>query len=155
MTRITKIMQKKIPEMQVLSVRRSIHFFEEYATFMGEAIEAILQVITEADSFPSSGPIVCFHTMDLEHLDVEVAFQVAEEIAGSGEVVATILPVRTIITAIDQGPYEQQDPTLEELMNWIPANGYQLAGGIYYHYLNDDDRPEAELLTEMYIPIEK
>ncbi|MGG5317885.1 GyrI-like domain-containing protein [Enterococcus sp. AZ072] len=153
MTRISKIMVKQLPEMQLLSLRRTIHFFEEYSDFVGEAVTEISKLIAEADSFPSSGPIVCFHTIDLEELDVEIGFQVAERIAGTDRITSASLSARTIVAAIDLGPYEQSDPVVEELMSWIPAHGYQPAGGIYYYYLNDNDRPESELLTEMYIPI--
>lgn len=155
MTRVSKMMEKRLPEMQMLSLRRTINFFEEYSDFVGEAVTEISQLLAEAGSFPSSGPIVCFHTIDLEKLDVEIGFQVAETIAGTETITAASLPARTVVSTIDLGPYEQSDPVMEELLNWIPANGYQQAGGIYYHYLNDNERPEAELLTEMYIPIKK
>ena len=155
MTRISTIMEKKMPEMQLLTLRRTIHFFEEYSDFVGEAVTKISQLIEKADSFPSSGPIVCFHNIDLEKLDVEIGFQVVESIAGTETINEVTIPARTVVTAIDLGPYEQSDPVMEELLNWIPANGYHQAGGIYYHYLNDNERPEAELLTEIYIPITK
>lgn len=155
MTRISKIMEKKMPKMQLLTLRRTIHFFEEYSDFVGEAVTKISQLIEKADSFPSSGPIVCFHNIDLEKLDVEIGFQVVESITGTETINEVTIPARTVVTAIDLGSYEQSDPVMEELLNWIPANGYQQAGGIYYHYLNDNERPEAELLTEIYIPITK
>ena len=155
MTRVSKIMEKRIPERQLLTLRRTIHFFDEYSEFVGEAVTKLSQVIAKADSFPSSGPIVCFHNIDLEALDVEIGFQVAEPIPKKETINAITLPACTVVTAIDLGPYEQSDPVMEELLNWIPAKGYQQAGGIYYHYLNDNERPEAELLTEIYIPIKK
>lgn len=153
MTRISQILEKKLPEIQLLTLRRTIHFFEEYSEFVGEAVTKISQVLKKADSFPSSGPIVCFHNVDLEALDVEIGFQVAETIRETETINAVTLPACTVVTAIDLGPYEQSDPVMEELLNWIPANGYQQAGGIYYHYLNDNERPDTELLTEIYIPI--
>ncbi|MDH6364666.1 effector-binding domain-containing protein [Enterococcus sp. PF1-24] len=60
-----------------------------------------------------------------------------------------------IAVTIDQGPYEAQDSTLEALMAWISANDLKASGGIYYHYLNDDQRDPATYLTEIYIPVEK
>ncbi|NTL99146.1 hypothetical protein HQ708_06985 [Enterococcus faecium] len=53
---------------------------------MGEANDKIIELIEEADSYPSSGPIVCFHNFDLEKLDGEIGFQIAESIVGKGEV---------------------------------------------------------------------
>ena len=40
-------------------------------------------------------------------------------------------------------------------MKWVPEHGYEAVGGIYYHYLNGEDQPESEYLTEMSIPIQK
>lgn len=130
MTRITQIMKKKLPEMKVLSIRRTIHFFEEYSDFMGEANDKIIELIEEVDSYPSSGPIVCFHNFDLEKLDVEIGFEIAESIVGKGEVNYSVLPSRTVVKAIDQGPYVEQDPTLEDLMKWISENDYQIGGDL-------------------------
>lgn len=155
MARISKIMLKQLPEMNLLSERKTIGFFKEYAEFMGSVVGDINSLLTENGAFPSSGPIVCFHNIDLEALDVEIGFEVAQEIAPKSQLKYSVLPSRTVAITIDRGPYEQQDPTLEALMKWIPENGYQVAGGIYYHYLNDEEQPQSEYLTEMYIPVKK
>ncbi|WP_301629260.1 GyrI-like domain-containing protein [Paenibacillus apis] len=39
-------------------------------------------------------------------------------------------------------------------MKWIPEHGFVAKSGIYYHYLNDEEQPQNEYLTEMYIPVE-
>ncbi|MBU5361673.1 GyrI-like domain-containing protein [Enterococcus raffinosus] len=155
MTKIADIMVKQLPEQHMLTHRKTINFFEEYAEFMGEAIGRILKLIEENEAFPSSGPIVCFHNVDLEALDVEIGFATPKPLKAQNELHTLTHPIRTIAVTIDRGPYEQQDPTLEALMKWIPENGYEALGGIYYHYLNDERQPENEYLTEMYIPIQK
>ncbi|MDT2598724.1 GyrI-like domain-containing protein [Enterococcus hulanensis] len=153
MTRIADIMIKELPEQHLLTLRRTINFFEEYSELMGTAVENILALIEENEAQPSSGPIVCFHNIDLEALDVEIGFATPRPLEGKGEVQTQTNPIRKIALTIDRGPYEKQDPTLEELMNWLPAHGYEPAGGIYYHYLNGEDQPEDEYLTEMYMPV--
>ena len=155
MARISKIMIKQFPVMHLLSVRKTIDFMNEYADFMGSAIEAIQSCIEKQGAYPGSGPVVCFHNVDLEALDVEIGFRVAQPIEAAGMVQATVIPLQTVAITIDRGPYEQQDPTLEALMSWIPEHGYEAAGGIYYHYLNDEEQPESEYLTEMFIPVRK
>lgn len=153
MSRISDIMIRQLPELHLLSVRRTIDFFSEYSGFLGNAIGEILPIIETNGAFPGSGLIVCFHNMELEALDVEAGFAVARPIESRGNVKATRLPSRTVAMTIDRGPYEKQDPTLEALTKWIPANGYESAGGIYYHYLNGEDQPQCEYLTEMSIPV--
>lgn len=137
----------------MLSVRGTIDFFAAYSDFLGKAIGEIRPIMEANGAFPSSGLTVCFHNMALEALDVEVGFAVARPIEPRGHVRASRLPARTVAVAIDRGPYEKQDATLEALMEWIPANGYAVAGGIYYQYLNGEDQPQGEYLTEMSIPI--
>ncbi len=155
MARVSEIMIKQLPKQHMLTIRKTIDFFSEYAGFMGGALETILSLIEENGEFPSSGPIVCFHNMELETLDVEIGFQIAQPISSMNEAGARIIPSRTVAAAIDRGPYENQDPTLEELMKWIPEHGYEAAGGIYYHYMNGEEQPQSEYLTEMFIPVIK
>lgn len=153
MARISEITVKQQPEKHMLTVRKTIDFFTQYAGFMESAVNSILTLIEESAALPSSGPIVCFHNMELETLDVEIGFEVARPIPVKDPVQASIIPVRTVATTIDRGPYEKQDPTLEALMQWIPENGYKALDGIYYHYLNDEQQPESEYLTQMFIPV--
>lgn len=153
MTKIAAITVKELPEQHLLTIRKTIAFFEEYAEFMGNAVDIIQRQIEKNGALTSSGPIVCFHNIDLEELDVEIGFVTPRRIDAMGEVHSVTLPIRTIAVTIDRGPYEKQDPTLEELMKWIPEHGYEAVGGIYYHYLNGEDQPENEYLTEMCIPV--
>lgn len=153
MSIISKITLKQLPEKNVLSIRKTINFSREYSDFMSNATNDILALIEEKNILPSSGPTVCFHNIELESLDVEIGYEIAISIESRGDVISHILPSRIVVTTIDRGPYEKQDPTLEELMKWIPKNGFVANGGIYYHYLNDENQPQNEHLTEMYIPV--
>ncbi|MDU5336409.1 GyrI-like domain-containing protein [Enterococcus sp.] len=155
MTKIAAITVKQLPEQHLLTIRKTIAFFEEYAEFMGNAVDIIQRQIEKNGALPSSGPIVCFHNIDLDELDVEIGFVTPRRIDATDETHSVTLPIRTIATTIDRGTYEKQDPTLEALMKWIPEHGYETTGGIYYHYLNGEDQPQNEFLTEMYIPVKK
>lgn len=66
-----------------------------------------------------------------------------------------MIPTRKVVSAIDLGPYEKQDPTLMDIFEWVKENGYEPQGSIYYYYLNDTERPEAEYLTQMSMPIKQ
>ncbi len=88
MARVSEIMVRQLPERHMLSVRKTIDFFAEYADLMGAAVGGILALIEESGTYPSGGPVVCFHNMALESLDVEIGFEVARPVAGSGAVAA-------------------------------------------------------------------
>lgn len=100
-----------------------------------------------------SGPIVCFHNQELETLDVEMGWQIAQKIENKANMLCKMVPTRKVITAIDMGPYEKQDPTLMDIFEWLNDNELEAEGPIFYCYLNDTGRPEAEYLTKMSIPI--
>ncbi|MHC5218392.1 GyrI-like domain-containing protein [Enterococcus sp. LJL128] len=153
MTQIAEITLKQLPERKMLAIRRTIDFFGEYAEFMGETIKELMKQIQQAGLLPASGPIVCFHNVDLSALDLEIGFEISAPISAKGEAVFAVLPVQTVAVTIDRGPYEAQDPTLEALMSWITEKDFITTGGIYYHYLNDESQPPNEYLTEMYIPL--
>ncbi|GCF94372.1 transcriptional regulator [Enterococcus florum] len=153
--KIAKITLCQLPARHVVSVRKTIDFFTEYGPLMGEALTAINTLIERQEIFPSSGPIVCFHNVDLKALDVEISLQVPVEVPGSELVESKVLPAQTVVRTIDCGAYEKQDSTLEALLKWVPTNNYRAAGGIYYHYLNEERQKPDECLTEMYVPVEK
>lgn len=155
MAQVSNITIQQQPERYFVSIRKNIHFFNEYADFLGKSIHTLLPMIEKNNTYPSSGLTVCFHNMELENLDVEVGYVVASQLEINGDVSLTKQPSRSIVLAIDRGPYEKQDPTLEALMQWINNHGYEMDGGIYYHYLNGEEQAVEEYLTQMYIPIVK
>ncbi|WP_321386953.1 GyrI-like domain-containing protein [uncultured Enterococcus sp.] len=156
MTRISKIQVKQVRETEMLVVRRTIDFFTEYGDFMEEALDKMAVVLEENQLLSASGPIVCFHNIDLAALDVSIGLEVALPIQlAESEVRCVTIPSRLIAVTIDRGPYEVQDPTMEALLAWINEHGYTADGGIYYRYLNDEEQPPEEYLTEMYVPVAK
>ncbi|MCC0699630.1 GyrI-like domain-containing protein [Clostridioides sp. ZZV15-6383] len=153
MTRISNITIAEQPEYCILAIRKTIDFMVGFSEFSKQSLKKISKYLEERGILSSGAPIVCFHNMDLAKLDVEVGFPVSTYIDGKNEILQRIVPTQKIITAIDLGPYELQDPTLEDLFSWAKNSGYKLHGDIYYQYLNDINRPPSEYLTKMMLPI--
>lgn len=153
MARISSISVKQEPGHLTVTIRRTIDFMKEYAEFAGQAFEKTGDYLKELGLYPIDGPIVCFHNMALESLDVEIGWQIVQKVEDRGEITCNRVPSRRVVTAIDLGPYEEQDPTLLEILDWLKANGYEAQGPIYYCYLNDTERPPSEYLTKMSLPI--
>lgn len=154
MARISEIRLKQTPARWTVSVRKTINFMEEYAAFFGDALSRIDAFLSGRGALTGSPAMACFHNMDLEHLDVEVGYHLSQELPGQGDIACQGCPSCRIVTAIDMGPYEQQDPTLMELFGYIEAQKLAMQGPILYYYLNEPDRPESEYLTQMAIPVE-
>ncbi|MDL2248693.1 GyrI-like domain-containing protein [Tyzzerella sp. OttesenSCG-928-J15] len=153
MARISNIEIKQVPAHYTLTIRKTIDFMKDYSDFAGEVLLLTGNYLKEIGAYPMSGPIVYFHNQELENLDVEMGWQIAEEIDSKNNMLCSMIPTRKIVSAIDLGPYEEQDPTFIDIFEWIKDNGYESQGPICYCYLNDTERPEAEYLTLMSIPI--
>ena len=154
MARISNISIKQQPEHYTLTVRKTIDFMKEYAEFAEQALAQTDAYMEELDVFPISGPIACFHNTDLEQLDVEMGWQITRQAKNKNEIRCNQIPARRIVTSIDMGPYEEQDPTLTDILEWLDTNDLQLQGPICYCYLNDTERPATEYLTQMLLPVE-
>lgn len=153
MARISDVMMKEQPEYPFVFLRKTIRFFEEFEEFSAQSFARIMAYLDDLGVLVSDGPIVCFHNMDLERLDVSVGFPLARYVEGDGEIRVEIKGAQRVVTAIDQGPYEEQDPTLEEVFAWIQDHHATPLREIYYQYLNDTNRSPQEYLTKMTIPI--
>ncbi len=153
MARISNITLTQQPELYTLTIRKSINFITEFSDFAGQSFNKITEYLQSINVLLGGEPIVCFHNMDLENLDIEVGFPTATLVNGKDEMTAHTIHSQKVVSAIDLGAYEKQDPTLEEIFAWIKENGHEMQGEIYYQYLNDTDRPENEFLTKMIIPV--
>lgn len=154
MARISDITVKEQPAFGFVYIRKTIQFLKEFGDFSAQSFSHILARLDGLGILVSDGPIVCFHNMDLERLDVSVGFPVARVVEPAGEMQTKIIPAQKVVTAIDQGAYEEQDPTLEDLFSWMQAHDVKPLGEIYYQYLNDTNRPSREYLTKMILPIQ-
>lgn len=140
------------PEQQVLSIRTTIPF-TAYPEVAGQAYGKLMAYAAQNGLLFSGGPFVCYHNADLEALDVEMGFPVARPVAGNGEIAGHTIPTRKVASGLFLGAYEESDPLMMEIMQWIAAHGYEPQGEIYNYYLNDESRPAGELLTQIVVPI--
>lgn len=153
MARISEILLMEPPAQHLLVMRKTIDFLPEYSDFAAHCFAAIGGYLQSLGMPPGGGPVVCFHNQELTHLDVEIGFPVAKAVPDHEEIRYVLRPSRRVVTAIDLGPYEEQDPTLMELLAWADTNGHKTSGPIYYQYLNGPERPPHEFLTLMSLPL--
>lgn len=149
---LSKINLVEQPEQHVLSIRKTIHF-NDFPVIAKQTFEEIMAYAVFSHLLLSGGPFVCYHNADLENLDVEMGFPVARSVSGYDPIVGHTIPAQKAVSGIFLGPYSDTDPLMMEIMNWIAEHGYEQKGQIFNYYLNEDDRPAAELLTQIVVPI--
>ena len=149
MSRISNIEIKQEPEHYTLTIRKTIDFMKEYSDFAMQVLALTGDYLNEMGVYPIS----YFHNQELESLDVEMGWQIAQKIENRDSMLCNMIPTRKVVSTIDLGPYEKQDPTLMDIFEWVKENGYEPQGPVFYCYLNDTERPEAEYLTQMSMPI--
>lgn len=149
---VSKINLFEQAEQHVLSIRTTIHF-DNYPKVAGEAYGRIMEYAAQNDLLFSGGPFVCYHNADLENLDVEMGFPIAKPVAGNSEIGGYTIPTQKVVSGIFLGPYEDTDPLMMEIIQWIAEQGFEQKGEIYNYYLNDENRPASELLTQIVVPV--
>ncbi len=149
---ISKINLIEQPEQHVLSIRTTMNF-NDYPNTANQAYKKIMEYVELNGVLLSSGPFVCYHNDDLENLDVEMGFPIAKPVRGNDDITGYTIPVQKAVSGIFLGPYEDTDPLMFEIIQWIIEHGYEQQGKIFNYYLNDDSRDARELLTQIVVPI--
>jgi effector-binding domain-containing protein len=149
---ISKMNLLEQPEQNVLSIRTVINF-SDYSNTAKKAYKNIMEYTALNGLLLSGGPFVCYHNTDLTNLDVEMGFPVAKPVSGNDDIEGHTIPAQKVVAGIFLGAYEETDPLMFEIIQWINEHGYEQQGKIYYYYLNDDDRNAEELLTQIMVPI--
>ncbi|MDL2237633.1 GyrI-like domain-containing protein [Christensenellaceae bacterium OttesenSCG-928-K19] len=151
---ISRIELYERPEQFVISVRKTIDFFSQFEGLAGQTFDAILQYAEKNGILFSGCPFTCYHNTDLAQLDVEIGFPVPERVKVEDKQLAgRFIPAQKMVCGISQGPYSETDALMAQIFEWIAANGLEPKGGVYHYYLNDDSRPESELLVELVVPV--
>ncbi|MBN2051774.1 MAG: GyrI-like domain-containing protein [Spirochaetales bacterium] len=104
---------------------------------------------------PFAGPpFAMYYNMDMNDLDVEIGFPVAEAAAGEGRIFPGTLPGGRIARAQHLGSYETFEKTYTALTAFIKEKGLETETFMYEEYLNSpEDTPPEKLATNIYFPL--
>jgi len=121
---------------------------------IGEGYGLIMGYLGELGKYPSDAPYVAYFNMDMQDLDIEMGFPVAEEIEGKGTVVKSQVPAGRYAVCMYKGPYSDIGSAYDAVMLWLEENSLQYSGTAYEFYLNDPASvPPEELLTKIMIKL--
>ena len=137
----------------VLSIRARTPV-DSLPALIADSYDKIATYLAELGAEPAGAPFAAYYNMDMQDLDVEVGFPVAQAQAGKGEIQAGQVPGGKLAFTIHQGSYRDIAPAYEALKQFIEAQGHQPTGVAYEFYLNDPDdtAPEA-LMTQIALPL--
>ena len=132
-----------------LAIRTTVPV-ERLGEEVGKAYGMVIGYLASLGEQAQGPAFICYHSMDMAALDVEIGFPVPREIPGAGPVIATqIAGGRRAVTHY-KGPYEGLKEPYEALMGWIPSQGETWQGMSYEFYFNSPDEvPPSELLTRI------
>lgn len=121
---------------------------------IGDSYGKIMSYLTGQGVEPRFAPYTAYYNLDMEDLDVEMGFPLANSLPGTDEIKAGQIPPGRIVSCTYKGPYSQMEEPYNQIMKWIEDNGEQPTGVYYEYYYNSPaDVPESELLTRIVIPL--
>lgn len=150
-----EVVLKKVPPIEVVSVRDIVpttgisQLFGEVFTYLGQ------HRVNPAG--PTMG-IYYDEEFREEAVDIEAAVPVSGAVPSGKRVKCRELPaVEEVACIIHEGTFDTLAGTYGQLMAWIEANGYRMAGPIrevYVQWAEPDGDPSTNV-TEIQLPVEK
>ena len=145
---IERLMQREQPVLYIRT-RTSVG---ELPALIGQSFGKLAACLARQGAMLCDAPYVCYHTMDMQNLDVEMGFPVAHPLSGEAEVQAGAIPEGPAAYCMYRGPYNGLGPVYEEMGKWMAAQGCTPVGTAYEFYLNNLEVAEEELLTKILLP---
>ena len=151
-----EVVLKNVPAQEVASVRDVIPTYQDIGRLFGEVFAHLGQ-----HGINPAGPGVGIY-YDEEYrerdVDVEAAVPVTGSVAGEDRVNhRELLAVETMACIVHEGSFDTVGETYTQLMTWIEANGYRIAGPsreVYIHWAQPGEDP-SDNITEIQFPVEK
>lgn len=121
---------------------------------IGSVYGEIMGYLGQSGQHPAGPPYVAYFNMDMQDLDLEIGFPVAEALPGAGRVQPAEVPGGKQLSCIHTGPYNTIEHAYQALMQEVSEKGYNPTGAAYEFYLNDPgDTPEDKLMTKVVLPL--
>ncbi len=101
-------------------------------------------------------PTTIYHDDECKEMDadIEVALPISGNITVGPEYEVKVLKEGSVVAYIYKGPYQDVGSAWNEVFKYIDMKDLKVAGNCRDIYLNDpNETPEAELLTEIQVPI--
>lgn len=152
MPRISDFMTLYQPELPIISIRKRTPV-ESLPKLIGESYAKLAAYLHDQQGMMTDVPFVIYHNMDMQDLDVEMAFPVNTLLTSQGDINARTMAATQVVCCLYLGPYHNIEPTYHDMMNWITEQGLALADAAYEFYYNDQKFDESQYLTKIVMPV--
>jgi effector-binding domain-containing protein len=148
-----EVVVKKMPTQMVASVRDTVP-----TTQIGQLFDEIFVHLEQHKVCPAGPTMSIYYDQEFREdaVDVEAAVAVAGAVPGGNRVKGGELPaVDEMACIIHAGTFDHLRATYDQLLGWIEANGYRLAGPIREVYMEWNEEDPAQNVTEIQLPVKK
>lgn len=126
---------------------------QDLPELFSKTFSAIMQYLGELGEQPTGMPYAAYYNMDMQNLDIEIGFPVAQKIPGKAEIQSSEFPGGKLASVMHIGPYDQVGPAYDALTQWMKEKGYETTGVVYELYYSEPDTPPEEIRTEIIFPL--
>lgn len=114
---------------------------DELTGVFDRAIPEVMHVVAEQGLALTGPPFGYYPRSPGATVEVAVGFPVSGPVVARGEVEPMELPGGRAVVGIHVGPFDSLASTYQDLLEWVAAEGLELAVGMWEVYLTD---PSAE-----------
>jgi DNA-binding transcriptional MerR regulator len=151
-----EVVIKKVEPQQIASVRDVIPTYSEQGGLWGE-----LEGYLAAQRVRPTGPcLTIYHDEEYKahDVDAEVCEPIDAALPETSRVRARTLPAAEVVSAVHRGPYTTLGKSIQDIIQWVEANGYRITGPereIYLQPARNGSQSDPETVTEVQFPVEK
>jgi effector-binding domain-containing protein len=148
-----EVVLKKVPPQAVASVRDIVP-----TTGISQLFGEVFAHLGQHKVNPAGPTIGIYYDEEFreEAVDVETAVPVSGSVPTGERVKSRELPaVEEMACIVHEGTFDTLAGTYGQLMGWIEANGYRIAGPIREVYVEWHDDDPSHNITEIQLPVEK
>jgi effector-binding domain-containing protein len=148
-----EVVIKKVPPMAVASVRDTVP-----VTQIGQLFGEVFAYLDQHKASPAGPTIGIYYDEEFheEGADVEAAVPVSGPVPSGERVKSRELPaVEEVACIIHEGNFDNLSGTYGQMMAWIEANGYRMAGPCREVYVQFTGPDAATNITEIQLPVAK
>lgn len=150
-----EVVLKNLPPQAVASVREVVPTYSDFGRLLGE----VFGYLGQHRISPAGPPIGIYYDEEFreQNIDIEAAVPVNQAVPAGDRVKGRDIPaIEKVACIIHEGAYDTFSSTYGQLMGWIEANGYRMAGPCREVYVQwDTDGDPTNNITEIQLPVEK
>ena len=151
------VLVKTVPALLIASCRVTIPTNDQVPAYLAPAYAKVYDYLREQGVKDNGLCLTLWHSpADVyENEDAEAMVAVERPLPGTHDVKVYELPPTQVACVVHHGDFAEFTQGHAALLEWIPANGYQIVGPYREIYIKHDKKNLLHTITEIQIPVEK